>query len=152
MGLIELLVVVLLAGILAFFSISSWYSYQQAIKLETTAQQLLAFLTRLQAEANWYNKEISLWVRRHPWCLGRSELAQQCEIQSTGIFIPPYAGIVLSEFNFKEMTFYGLRNTATPGHIQLTNASGKIRAVLTGQGRLRLCSEHRQHRGIPACQ
>ncbi|MCX2959255.1 MAG: prepilin-type N-terminal cleavage/methylation domain-containing protein, partial [Serratia symbiotica] len=71
MTLIELLVVILIAGILTGWGVSHWHLYQQALRLEHTAQQLLAFLIRLQADANWRNRTALLWFKTgDPWCIG----------------------------------------------------------------------------------
>lgn len=149
--LIELLIVISVVAILSVSGIHSWQNYQQELKLEVSSQQMLAFLTHLQSEANQYNREISLWVRRYPnWCIGRKGLAEECNTRVTGIFTPPYADILLSDFN--NIKFYGLRNTAMPGHLTLVNSSGRIRVALSGRGRLRLCSENQRLMSIPRCQ
>ncbi|CDG48273.1 prepilin-type N-terminal cleavage/methylation domain-containing protein [Serratia symbiotica] len=101
MTLIELLVVILIAGILTGWGVSHWHLYQQALRLEHTAQQLLAFLIRLQD---------------------------------------------------KEIGFYGVRNNAQAGHIVLSNGAGSLRLVLSAKGRLRVCSERKNARGIALCQ
>ncbi len=153
MTLPELLLVILLLGTFAFSSSHSWHNYQQSLRLEASAYQLLAFLTQLQSEANWYNSKISLWREQYQttWCIGRIPLAQECKVQDADIFISPYDDILLSDFSFNKMTFSGKHNTATSGHITLANSSGKITVFLTAYGRLRLCSKNIQLTGIPKC-
>ncbi len=47
------------------------------------------------------------------------------------------------EINLAEATpalaFYGLRNTAWPGHIRLQNTAGEWQIVISPWGRIRLC-------------
>ena len=134
---------------LAVSGFRSWQHYQQKVKLESSARQLLAFLTRLQIEASWYNQKISLWVKRDSvsWCIGHNGMVTGCKIPATGVFIPLYPDILLPVFN--RITFHGLRGTATSDHLTLSNSAGSVRVVFTGYGRLRLCSENRQLMGIP---
>lgn len=151
--LIELLIVVVLAGMLTSWGISQWRHYQQALRLEQTAQQLLAFLTRLQADANWHNRNALLWFRPgKAWCVGSGPLAGSCTAAAGRVFIPEYPDVELQGFTQKEMGFYGVRNNAQAGHILLGNQVGRIRLVLSGKGRLRLCSEETAIRSLPLCQ
>ena len=71
MTLIELLAALLIAGMLTGWGVGQWRHHQQTLRLEHTAQQLLAFLLRLQADANWRNRTTLLWFKNGtPWCLG----------------------------------------------------------------------------------
>ncbi|AHG19249.1 N-terminal cleavage protein [Chania multitudinisentens RB-25] len=153
LSLIELLVVMLLAGMLTSWGISQWHHYQQALRLEQTAQQLLAFLTRLQADANWRNRNALLWFKPgEPWCVGSGTPVIACASAAGWVFTPGYLDVQLQDFTQKEMGFYGLRNNAQAGHILLSNGAGRIRLVLSARGRLRLCSEEIAVRGIALCQ
>ncbi|MFZ1873945.1 MAG: prepilin peptidase-dependent protein [Chania sp.] len=153
LSLIELLVVMLLAGMLTSWGVSQWHLYQQALRLEQTAQQLLAFLTRLQADANWRNRNALLWFKQgEPWCIGSETAATRCTPAVGWVFTPIHLDVQLQDFTQKEMGFYGLRNNAQAGHILLANGAGRIRLVLSAKGRLRLCSEDTVIRGIALCQ
>lgn len=151
--LIELLIVMILAGLLTSWGSSQWHHYQQALRLEQTAQQLLAFLTRLQADANWHNRNALLWFRPgKAWCMGSGPLAVSCTAVADWVFIPQHLDIELQGFTQKELGFYGVRNNAQAGHIRLGNQAGCIRLVLSAKGRLRLCSEEAAIRSLPLCQ
>ncbi len=151
--LIELLVVMVLATMLTTWGISQWRHYQQALRLEQTAQQLLAFLTRLQADANWHNRNALLWFRPgNPWCVGSGAPAASCAAQTEWVFTPDLPDVELRDFTQREMGFYGIRNNAQAGHILLGNQAGRIRLVLSAKGRLRLCSEETVIRSIALCQ
>jgi prepilin peptidase dependent protein A len=153
MTLIELLVVITLAGMLTSWGVSHWRHYQQALRLEHTAQQLLAFLGRLQNDANWRNRAALLWIKTgNPWCVGSGEPPPNCTSDNGWVFKPDYQDVELVGFTQKEMGFYGLRNNAQAGHIQLGNGAGQLRLVLSAKGRLRLCSEGKVVRGIALCQ
>lgn len=153
LSLIELLVVMLLAGMLTSWGVSQWQLYQQALRLEQTAQQLLAFLTRLQADANWHNRNALLWFKQgEPWCIGSGTTVAGCASAVGWVFTPAHNDVQLQDFTQKEMGFYGLRNNAQAGHILLSNGAGRIRLVLSARGRLRLCSEETVIRGIALCQ
>lgn len=151
--LIELLVVIMLVGVLTSWGINQWQHYQQALRLEQTAQQLLTFLVRLQADANWHNRNALLWFRTgKTWCIGSGIPAISCVPSDDGVFMPDYSDVELREVTQKEMGFYGVRNNAQAGHILLVNRVGQIRLVLSAKGRLRLCSEGISVRSIPLCQ
>ncbi|MGO2369604.1 prepilin peptidase-dependent protein [Serratia grimesii] len=153
MTLIELLVVMTLAGVLTGAGISHWRDYQQALRLEHTAQQLLAFLTRMQADANWRNRTALLGFKTGvPWCISSGQAPADCNALGDDVFTPHYTDVQLVGYTQKEMGFYGLRNNAQAGHIVLSNGAGSLRLVLSGKGRLRLCSEGQSIRGIPLCQ
>ncbi|TQI81950.1 prepilin peptidase dependent protein A [Serratia fonticola] len=151
--LIELMLVMVLAAMLTSWGVSQWQHYQQALRLEQTAQQLLAFLTRLQADANWHNRNALIWLRPgQPWCVGSGVPEVPCTTQAGWVFTPEYPEVELQGFTQKEMGFYGVRNNAQAGHILLGNRVGRIRLVLSAKGRLRLCSEETIIRSIALCQ
>ncbi|WP_164044932.1 prepilin peptidase-dependent protein [Serratia marcescens] len=152
MTLIELLAALLIAGMLTGWGVGQWCHHQQTLRLEHTAQQLLAFLLRLQADANWRNRTTLLWFKNGtPWCLGGGVPPPDCASAEGSVFSPSYRDVVLSGYTDKEIGFYGLRNTAQAGHILLSNEAGGLRLVLSARGRLRLCSEGLRIRGIAPC-
>ncbi|ATA20829.1 prepilin peptidase dependent protein A [Gibbsiella quercinecans] len=150
--LLELLAVMALVAILTGWGIGQWRRQQQVLRLEHTAQQLLAFLTRLQADANWRNRTALLWFRQgDPWCIGSGGSEQQCRPGNAWLFVPVHPDVALKDVTQKEMGFYGLRNNAQAGHITLGNGAGNVRVVLSAKGRLRLCSEGVAIGGITSC-
>lgn len=150
--LIELLLVIVLAGMLTSWGVNQWHHYQQLVRLEQTALQLQAFLMRLQADANWHNRNALLWLQPgEHWCVGSGTPMSSCHAQINGVFTPEHSGVVLQEFTQKEMGFYGVRNNAQAGHLVLGNPVGRIRLVLSARGRIRLCSEEVAIRSIPPC-
>ena len=85
---------------------------------EHTAQQLLAFLLRLQADANWRNRTTLLWFKNGtPRCAGGGVPPPDCASAEGSVFSPSYRDVALSGYTGKEIGFYGLRNTAQAGHI-----------------------------------
>ncbi|PVZ85318.1 prepilin-type cleavage/methylation domain-containing protein [Serratia sp. S1B] len=150
--LIELLLVIVLVSMLTSWGVSQWHHYQQLVRLEQTALQLQAFLMRLQADANWHNRNALLWlVPGERWCVGSGTPMPTCPSQLNGLFTSEHSGVVLQEFTQKEMGFYGVRNNAQAGHLVLSNPVGRIRLVLSARGRIRLCSEEVAIRSIPPC-
>ncbi|AWK14813.1 prepilin peptidase-dependent protein [Candidatus Fukatsuia symbiotica] len=151
-SLIELLLVMFLVGLMVTWGRQGWYRHQQREQLVTNAQQLLAFLTRIKADADWHNHTILLWVQHSGrGCLGSREiLAAACEGRTDNVFIPS-GNISLSATAQNEMGFYGRRNTAQPGHFTLVNSAGRIQLVISNRGRMRLCSEDKSIAGIGRC-
>lgn len=153
MTLIELLVVILIAAILTGLGVSHWHLYQQALRLEHTAQQLLVFLIRLQSDANWCNRTALLWFKTgDPWCIGSGVPPPDCASAESDQYLPYYRDVLLSAYTDKEIGLYGVRNNAQAGHIVLSNGAGSLRLVLSAKGRLSVCSERKNVRGIALCQ
>lgn len=153
MTLIELLAVMLIASMLTGWGVGYWRHHQEALRLEHTAQQLLAFLVRLQADANWRNRTALLWFKTgDPWCIGGGMPAADCASAPGERFLPHHRDVLLRAHSGKEIGFYGLRNNAQGGHIVLSNGAGSLRLVLSARGRMRLCSERLSVRGIALCQ
>lgn len=150
--LMELLLAILISAMLSGWGVSHWRHHQQALRLEQATQQLLVFLQRLQADANWRNCTALLWFKPHGrWCLGSGAEPADCQQPARWLFTPPSDDIQLLDFTRKELGFYGVRNSAQGGHIRLGNRAGQLQVVLSAQGRLRICSMGAALRGIRAC-
>lgn len=154
-SLIELLLVIALAGVMTLWGWQSWHHYWQREKLVDSARQLLAFLTHLQMEANRSNRTALLWAQPiGQGCLGSGNKPTiPCTTAQAGsLFIPPYPDIAITLSLQKDLGFYGIRNTAQAGHITLSSPAGRIRLVISSRGRLRLCSEKQSMAGIHLCR
>lgn len=151
---IEMLLVIALAALMAGWGLPQGWIYLQEMRLEQSAIQLHAFLTRRQADAGWRNRSLYLWVSdAAPWCIGvDSQPGGDCRSPAAGHFTLPYADIIPTETGQREIGFYGLRNMAQGGHLTLANEAGRIRVVVSSRGRVRLCAESRRVMGILPCQ
>lgn len=153
MSLLEMLVVMALVAILTAGGIQSWQGVREAQRLRQGALALQTFLGRVQAQANAANDTRLLWVEEG----ARGCVTTQppppagCGTASAALYPAARYGVTVQAFSGNGMGFYGLRNTAQPGHITLRNGAGHIRVVLSGQGRLRLCSEDNLS-GVPPCR
>ena len=153
MSLIEMTVVMGLVAMCTLWGIQSWHNYQQALKLEQSAQQLRLYLYGIQAEANNYNRSAALWVIAGAnGCVGTGTRPSDCHHAVGKIFGINEPGIELLAVGEKNMGFYGLRNAALGGHITLKNSAGSLRTVLSVRGRLRSCSEEQPLLSIGLCQ
>jgi len=153
MSLIEMMVVVALVAMCTLWGIHSWRNYQQALKLEQSAQQLRLYLFGVQAEANNYNRSAVLWgIAGTDGCVGTGTPPSGCHNAVGKIFATHGSGVELLAVSEKNMGFYGLRNAALAGHITLKNSAGSLRIVLSVRGRLRTCSEAQPLLGIGLCQ
>lgn len=155
--LLELLVVLTIVALMAGGGLHSWIQYQQAIRLEQSAQQLLDFLSRVQANAYWKNetRTVKLLSQGAQWCMvaGQDDkLAENvCRENHPGQFVRRTQDIVLTKFTSDIFTFFGLRNAAQAGHISLSNSAGQVRLIISVRGRIRLCSESKTVLAIPLC-
>ncbi|MBK5144602.1 prepilin-type N-terminal cleavage/methylation domain-containing protein [Budviciaceae bacterium BWR-B9] len=146
MTLIEILLVITITAILSSTGISSWQNYRQRAVLEQSSAGLLAFLTRVQASANWRNQTYLLQVGKQGTrgCVAANQTKREgeCDSDSGLRFVLPESLLDLevshSDIGFG---FYGIRNTAGTGHIVVSNPAGRVRVILSAKGRLRRCSE-----------
>lgn len=161
--LLELLVVMIIVALLAGGGLRAWTGYQQALRLEQGAQQLLVFLSRAQAKAYWHNetRTIRLMQQGEYWCMDSGadseggslgcSAGNGCCDDSGLQFRRMSKDLAVIRSTSDVFAFYGLRNTAWPGHITLSNPAGKVRLVISVRGRMRLCSETQQVLAIPLC-
>ncbi|RUR95225.1 prepilin peptidase-dependent protein [Pectobacterium versatile] len=155
--LLELLVVLTIVALMAGGGLHGWIQYQQAIRLEQSAQQLLDFLSRVQANAYWHNetRTAKLVPQGELWCMvaGQNEKQAEdtCRENHLGQFVRRTQDVVLAKFTSNVFTFFGLRNAAQAGHISLSNSAGQLRLVISVRGRMRLCSESQAVLAIPLC-
>ncbi|MEQ9887178.1 prepilin peptidase-dependent protein [Pectobacterium zantedeschiae] len=155
--LLELLVVLTIVALMAGGGLHGWIQYQQAIRLEQSAQQLLDFLSRVQANAYWHNetRTAKLISQGTQWCMmaGQNEKQTEdvCRENHPGQFVRRSQDVVLAKSTSNIFTFFGLRNAAQAGHISLSNSAGQLRLVISVRGRIRLCSESQVVLAIPLC-
>ncbi|MBJ7221936.1 MULTISPECIES: prepilin peptidase-dependent protein [unclassified Brenneria] len=165
--LLELLMVLTIVALLAGGGLHSWGGYQQALRLEQNAQQLLDYLNRIQANAYWHNETRTVRLVRQDeyWCIngaaGGSDKMSGCGAggdenhiccESDGQqFMRANNDISVLRSTSDTFAFYGLRNAAQAGHITLTNPAGRSRLVISVRGRMRLCSEAQPVLAIPLC-
>ncbi|MEQ9969922.1 prepilin peptidase-dependent protein [Pectobacterium carotovorum] len=155
--LLELLVVLTIVALMAGGGLHGWIQYQQAIRLEQSAQQLLDFLSRVQANAYWHNETrmAKLILQGKLWCMvaGQNEkqIENTCNENHPGQFVRRTQDVVLAKFTSNVFTFFGLRNAAQAGHISLSNSAGQVRLIISVRGRIRLCSESQAVLAIPLC-
>lgn len=154
---LELLVVLTIVALMAGGGSHGWIQYQQAIRLEQSAQQLLDFLSRVQANAYWHNetRTAKLIPQGELWCMvvGQNEkqAEEKCHENHPGQFVRRTQDVVLAKFTSNVFTFFGLRNAAQAGHISLSNSAGQLRLIISVRGRIRLCSEAQVVLAIPLC-
>lgn len=154
---LELLVVLTIVALMAGGGLHGWMQYQQAIRLEQSAQQLLDFLSRVQANAYWHNetRTAKLIPQGELWCMvaGKNEkqAEETCRENHPGQFVRRTQDVVLTKFTSNVFTFFGLRNAAQAGHISLSNSAGQLRLIISVRGRMRLCSEAQVVLAIPLC-
>ncbi|MDE8742407.1 prepilin peptidase-dependent protein [Pectobacterium polaris] len=155
--LLELLVVLTIVALMAGGGLHGWIQYQQAIRLEQSAQQLLDFLSRVQANAYWHNetRTTKLIPQGDLWCmvtgLNEKQAEETCRENHPGQFVRRTQDVVLAKFTSNVFTFFGLRNAAQAGHISLSNSAGQLRLIISVRGRIRLCSEAQAVLAIPLC-
>lgn len=143
--LIELMVVLAITSILTASAFSGWQQWQQNQRLEESARQVQQFLSRVRAWANWHNSGQGLWlIEGENSCLGSGlrpaagcAPAHRLQLQLT------HPDVAITKM-VGEPGFYGLRNAAKPGHIEIASAGGKRRIIISAFGRIRRCNPQQE--------
>ncbi|ELQ6215872.1 prepilin peptidase-dependent protein [Cronobacter dublinensis] len=138
---IEVMVVLVIVISMSAAGVYGWQRWQQQQRLWQTAQQTRDFLEQLREDANWRNVDHKLWLQRDPqgWCLGtQASGGQTCRKGTKNQFSPSWPEVDVSEMT-PGLAFFGLRNTAWPGHLILRNGAGEWRIIISVWGRIRLC-------------
>ncbi|ALB63891.1 Prepilin peptidase dependent protein A precursor [Cronobacter condimenti 1330] len=139
--LIEVMVVLVIVISMSAAGVYGWQRWQYQQHLLQTAQQARDFLEQLREEANWWNLDNKLSIQRSPqgWCLiAQMNGEQPCRKGARNQFSPPWPEVEIDEMT-PGLAFFGLRNTAWPGHIILRNSTGEWRLIVSVWGRIRLC-------------
>lgn len=136
----ELLVVMVIAGIMSLGALHGWQRWQQRQQLRDTAQQLQGFLLRLRAQAYRQNRDLVLWAHPgSPWCVGGGDQPPEaCQAGKRLSFVAPYPQVVFYGLR-GEPGFYGRRNVARAGSIELGNSAGRLRLIISTRARIRFC-------------
>lgn len=134
----ELLVVIAVILLLSGTAAHGWHRWQQHQRLWHSAQLLRAWLQLVRDDAGAFNRERRLRVLRQgeSWCLV-SAVQLECD-SGRFSFAVPWHDVKLASMT-GEPGFFGLRNTAWPGHLTLENGAGRWQVVISVWGRIRLC-------------
>ncbi|MEX0447763.1 prepilin peptidase-dependent protein [Xenorhabdus sp. SGI246] len=140
--LLELMIAMILISISLLYGLHSWVNYQSGLHLQSAVQNVLSFMERQQALANYMNQERTLWlVTGQSWCLVSSiTVSTNCDEGER--VSSPYDDVFLVSTTSKRIDFYGVRNTTMPASFVLANSAGEISIVISGRGRIRTCSNH----------
>lgn len=139
--LIEMLVALSLMIILSGGGAYGWQRWQQQQRLWQTATQVRDYLVMLRNDANWHRRDRFPRQQKteQGWCLN-AVIPEQAGCAAQNIFIlrPQWPEVTIDNIT-PALGFYGLRNTAWPGHITLKSGSESWMLIISGWGRIRLC-------------
>lgn len=149
--LIEMMLVLALTALLMLASAQAWWHYRHQTQLEQSARQVADFLQRLQNRAAWGNYHYRIKVSPGvDWSMevetpggGASRPTMQAAA------CPGTIRLDISAPGY--LTFAGVRGTATPAHLMLSNQAGRIKIIVSGKGRIRICGEKGRLAGIDPC-
>ncbi|MDX7990486.1 prepilin peptidase-dependent protein [Xenorhabdus littoralis] len=140
--LLELLIAMIIISISLSWGLYHWGQYQNRLRLQSAVNNVLSFMERQQALANYLNQERTLWlVMGQSWCLVSSVTKlSNCDDNDGERVISPHNDVFLASSTTERIDFYGVRNTAMPASFILANSAGEISVVISGRGRIRTCS------------
>ncbi|WP_279083969.1 prepilin-type N-terminal cleavage/methylation domain-containing protein [Gilliamella apis] len=152
-SLLELLFVISISAILAAIGVQHWQELQLRNELATTTKQLAYFLEEAQARAYNTNENYHVYYFFQPWCLSisKGEKPPTCE-EGTTYFMKPNNSVELSDLTDKKaISFWGRKNMAQTGTIELHNAIGTTKIIISYRGRIRFCKKNSYLPGLPRC-
>ncbi len=140
--LLELMIAMIIISISLSWGLSHWGKYQHRLHLQSAVNNVLSFMERQQALANYLNQDRTLWlVAGQDWCLVSSVTKMtDCNAGEGERVKSPHEGVFLPFSTTDHIDFYGIRNTAMPASFTLANSAGEISVVISGRGRIRTCS------------
>lgn len=137
----EIMVVIVIVGLLSTGAWHGWQSWQQKHQLDDCARQIQRLLMRLRAEANWHNATHQLWLKAgKDWCIGSGTEPDVCPMRGRRTLRVPWAGVKIKTMT-AEMGFFGRKNAARPGRIEIASEAGERRIILSSRGRVRICPQ-----------
>ncbi|PHM36677.1 prepilin peptidase-dependent protein [Xenorhabdus innexi] len=150
--LLELMIAMVIISMSLIWGLHSWGNYQNSLHLQSAVQNVLSFMERQQALANYLNQERTLWlVAGPPWCLVSSVTkSSDCDEGEGERISSSHDDVLLASATSHRVDFYGIRNTAMPASFSLANAAGEISVVISARGRIRTCSNHLSQ--LPDCE
>ncbi|MEA9392514.1 prepilin-type N-terminal cleavage/methylation domain-containing protein [Acerihabitans sp. TG2] len=151
--LIEMLLVLMLTAMVALSGGHACHRYRQHAQLEQATTQITDFLLRWQLAASRGNHSCQLSVTRGGnWSITAYLMpAAGMPPVLLGRLDSPSDDIRLDFSQFDYLTLAGTRNTATAGHLTVCNAAGRLKIILSGKGRVRICSERGRWPGVASC-
>ena len=138
----EIMVILMIISMLSTGGIAGFQRFQQHQQLWQTTHQLTQFLYQLRSDANTYNRDhlLVFYPQRQGGCFASQSLAARpCDGNHPWQFRPDGKGISVEEIT-PGLGFYGLMNTARPGHIIVRNAAGIRKVIVSVWGRIRHCA------------
>lgn len=153
--LVELLVTIAVAAILVSLAAPSFSSFIDKYRVKRAADTLSAFLINTKTEAIKRNAPVRAVFQSADsgatWCVGMTTantcdctVANACQIDGVDRLVRSgdFRDIVLNNPADDAMfTFTPQRGTANSGNAQVQSEGGlQVRVVVTGTGRIRLCS------------
>lgn len=141
-SLIEIMIVIVMIAMLSSGGIYGFQQWQQHQQLWQITHQLSQFLHYLRSDANAYNRDhlLTFHQQHKGWCFTSQPYGHlPCEATSQWQFIPRFKDVSMVEMTHG-LGFYGVMNTAKPGHIIVSNPAGKRKIIISVWGRIRSCS------------
>lgn len=141
--LLEVMLVCGLLALLAAAALPFWLPRRDQQQILAESLRLQAYLLTLREQAFRSNGVRHILLRR-----GSGEAClvgqPQDDCRTVAAFVP-IAPLRLEAQMSSDAGFYGVRNTARPGHIRLSDERRAVRVIWSAQGRVRLCAEY----GLP---
>ena len=132
-SLLELLLMICIAAILASIGIQHWKDLQLRNELFTTTKQLAFFLEEVQTKAYHANENVHVYYFLTPWCLSvsKGERPATCQ-EGTAYFMKTNNSVELSDLTDKKNISFCVRQKMAPtGTIELHKAISTTQLIIS---------------------
>ncbi|AIJ08910.1 MULTISPECIES: prepilin-type N-terminal cleavage/methylation domain-containing protein [Edwardsiella] len=139
-----LLEVMLVCGVLAMLAAAAlplWLPRRDQQRMLAEGLRLQTYLLTLREQAFRSNGGRPILFRRGRGGVACLVAQPQDDCRAAAAFIP-IAPLRLEAQMSADAGFYGVRNTARPGHLRLSDERRAVRVIWSAQGRVRLCAEY----------
>lgn len=133
----ETLIALTLLAILSASGLYGWQRWQQHQHLWQSGIAVRDYLLWLRSDASAHNRAYQILQAddEQGACL---TVVSTCEQNDPRVLRLAWPEVSVDEVT-PALGFYGLRDTAWGGHIRLKSPAGRVVAVVSGWGRIRLC-------------
>ncbi|MEG2830052.1 MAG: prepilin-type N-terminal cleavage/methylation domain-containing protein [Edwardsiella sp. (in: enterobacteria)] len=139
--LLETMLVCGLLAMLAAAALPFWLPRRDQQRMLVEGQRLQTYLLTLREQAFRSNGVRPILFRRGRGGEACLVVQPQDDCRAAAAFMP-IAPLRLEAQMSSDAGFYGLRNTARPGHLSLSDERRAVRVIWSAQGRVRLCAEY----------
>ncbi|WP_232797374.1 potassium:proton antiporter [Proteus columbae] len=140
-SLLEMLIVMMIASILSYLSITTYQQFTHQRQLIHSVRETIAFLSYQRQQALLFNIKIEISLHLSPSNKVVAIPFSLRHLPEKQIIFQLASGIQLKQSTVSNFTFGGIRQTLRPMSFVLQSSEGEVKIVISSLGRIRACSQ-----------